>query len=404
MRPRQGIIEIFSTFLQFDADRFRAWVSDPHLRRSMQARLAQSPQMEAAENYWVLYWYKLWQTQPESLAKAHLTAYLQEVCYWTAHKTSASFTSSQYTLSDCFQMALARFDKVLKGFNPQLGYGFKNYASAIFSSVLKDLLRQQQEVDISTNWSLLRRLSQKRLVESLQNTGLGVEVINRYVLAWNCFKTLYVPTHPTGTRQLPKPESETWEAIARLYNQERITQLHPSGAECNAQTLEKWLVACAKAARSYLYPSLVSIDAPKPGQESGAFLDDLGSFEQDNYLNEMIAVEEQKTQQSRQTQMQAVLAEAIAKLDSQAQTIMQMYYGQGLTQQEIAKAIDTKQYTVSRRLTRARESLLLALAKWSQETLHITLTSEVLNNINTVLEEWLQVHYRRPSSLMESTS
>ncbi|NHC35930.1 sigma-70 family RNA polymerase sigma factor [Scytonema millei] len=404
MRPRQGIIEIFSTFLQFDADRFRAWVSDPHLRRSMQARLAQSPQMEAAENYWVLYWYKLWQTQPESLAKAHLTAYLQEVCYWTAHKTSASFTSSQYTLSDCFQMAIARFDKVLKGFNPQLGYGFKSYASAIFSSVLKDLLRQQQEVDISTNWSLLRRLSQKRLVESLQNTGLGVEVINRYVLAWNCFKTLYVPTHPTGTRQLPKPESETWEAIAKLYNQERITQLHPSGAECNAQTLEKWLVACAKAARSYLYPSLVSIDAPKPGQESGAFLDDLGSFEQDNYLNEMIAVEEQKTQQSRQTQMQAALAEAIAKLDSQAQTIMQMYYGQGLTQQEIAKAIDTKQYTVSRRLTRARESMLLALAKWSQETLHITLTSEVLNNINTVLEEWLQVHYRRPSSLMESTS
>ncbi|PSB63642.1 group 3/4 sigma-70 RNA polymerase sigma factor, partial [Chroococcidiopsis cubana CCALA 043] len=100
MRPRQGIIEIFSTFLQFDADRFRAWVSDPHLRRSMQARLAQSPQMEAAENYWVLYWYKLWQTQPDSLAKAHLTAYLQEVCYWTAHKTSASFASSQYTLSD----------------------------------------------------------------------------------------------------------------------------------------------------------------------------------------------------------------------------------------------------------------------------------------------------------------
>ena len=177
MRPRQGIIEVFSTFLQFDADRFSAWATDPQLRRSMRASLARLPQMESAENFWVLYWYKLWQTQPTSLAKLHLAAYLQEICYWAAHKTIASFSTAQYTLSDCFQMAIARLEKVLKGFNPQLGYNFKNYASAIFHSVLKDILRQHQEVDICTNWSLLRKLSQKRLVESLQTVGLNSETI-----------------------------------------------------------------------------------------------------------------------------------------------------------------------------------------------------------------------------------
>jgi hypothetical protein len=58
-----------------------------------------------------------------------------------------------------------------------------------------------------------------------------------------------------------------------------------------------------------------------------------------------------------------------------------------------------KQYTISRRLTKARETLLLALAQWSRDTLHITLTSDVLKDTSTVLEEWLQTHYSPSDSL-----
>lgn len=401
MRPRQGIIEVFSTFLQFDADRFSAWATEPRLRRSMQVNSARTVQIESREEFWVLYWYKLWQTQPHSLAQSHLAAYLQEVCYWAAHKTNASFSSTQYTLSDCFMMAIARLDKVLKGFNPQLGYSFKNYASVIFTSVLKDILRQHQEVDICTNWSLLRKISQKRLVESLQNVGLNTETIACYVLAWNCFKTLYVPNHPTGTRQLPKPDVSTWEAIAELYNKQR-TGL-PSTPPCNAQTIEKWLSTCAKAARSYLYPTFVSINTPKPGQESGEFLDDLAEFNQEPFLNEIIAAEEQQSKVLQQDQLKAVLAEALAKLDSQAQKIMHLYYGQEFTQQQIAQELEIKQYTVSRRLTKSREILLTCLGNWSQQTVHISLTSEVLGYISIVLEEWLKVYYDHPRPSLESS-
>lgn len=394
MRPRQGIIQVFSTFLQFEADRFSAWATEPRLRRSMQVNLARLPQMESKEEFWVLYWYKLWQKEPDSSAVSHLTAYLQEVCYWAAHKTNASFSSSQYTLSDCFMLALARVDKVLKGFNPQLGSSFKNYASVIFSSVLKDILRQHQEIDICTNWSLLRKLSQKRFVESLQNVGLNTETIACYVLAWNCFKTVYVPNHPTGSRQLPKPDASIWEAITNLYNTQRLTV--SSTQQCNAQTIEKWLIAAAKAARSYLYPTFVSINAPKPGQESGEFLDDLAEFRTDTFLNEIIAAEEQQSKSLQQDQIKTLLGETLANLDPQAQNIMQLYYGQGLTQQQIAQELDIKQYTVSRRLTKSREIILTALARWSGETLHISLTSEVLSYINTVLEEWLKVYYAHP--------
>ena len=400
MRSRQVITDVFSTFLQFHGDRVSGWATDPKLRRSMLTCQTGISPTETSEQFWVVYWYKIWRDQAASLAKAHLLAYLQEACYWAAQKTIASFSTTQYTLSDCFQIAIARVDKVLKGFNPQLGFSLSNYASAIFSGVLKDMLRQHQEVDLCTNWALLRKLSQKRLVESLQNTGLSSETIACYLLAWNCFKTLYVPLQATGTRKLPKPDHTTWVAIVELYHVERRRQPYLPGLECSPETLEKWMIACAKAARAYLYPTVTSINAPKPGQESRELLDDLPSS-QASLLTQLVEQEEQDSKDLQQTQLYTLLVEALAKLAPEAQGIIQMYYGQEFTQQQIAEQLAVKQYTVSRRLTKSRESLLLAVANWSKEVLHISLTSEVLNYINTVLEEWLKAYYSHPPAHLE---
>lgn len=395
MRPRQSTLEIFSTFLLFDADRFSGWATESRLRRSMQNCLARS--QPDAESFWILYWYKIWQAQPAGLAREHLSAYLQETCYWAAQKTAASFTSAQYSLPDCFQMAIARVDKVLKGFNPKQGFSLKNYAGATFSSVIKDVLLQRHEVDFCTHWALLRKLSQKRLVEALQDTGLSPKIVASYVLAWQCFKSLYVPTQATGTRKLPKPDRATWEAIADLYNTERFNQLDPPGPECNSETLEKWMIAGAKAARSYLYPSQVSINQPAPGRESGELLD--GLIGEESLLSQIIVQEEEQARQTQQTQIGSVLVAALAKLDPQAQSLLQLYYGQKLTQQQMAEQLEIKQYTVSRRLTRVRGSLLMTLAQWSQETLHISLSSEVLNHTSAVLDEWLENHYSHSNCL-----
>ncbi len=81
MHPRQSIIEIFSTFVQFAADRFSGWATESNLRRSIQSCVTHTPQ-ETSEYFWALYWYKLWQVaETKFLAKQHLTAYLQESCY-----------------------------------------------------------------------------------------------------------------------------------------------------------------------------------------------------------------------------------------------------------------------------------------------------------------------------------
>ncbi|MBD2775809.1 sigma-70 family RNA polymerase sigma factor [Iningainema tapete] len=393
MRSRQGITELFTTFLQFDAERVIGWAIDAKLRRNILNHEARLSQPENSEKFWVTYWYKSWQNQTESLARGHLSAYLQEVCYWAANKTVTSFSSQQYTLSDCFQMVITKTDKVLKGFKPDMGFNLKNYASAVFSSELKEMLREQHEVDICSNWRLLRRLTQKRLVESLQNAGLSADTIERYVLAWKCYQAQYAPKQITGTRKLERPDDAVWHAIAQLYNLQRHTQLSPAGAECNGETIEKWLVACAKAARAYFYPNVSSLNAPRGDDDSGEFQDILPQLRQESLLTEIVAQEELQERKSQQSQISNVLVSALNELDEESQDIIKLYYSQGLTQQQIAKELGVKQYTVSRRLSKSKDTLLVKLASWTKESQHISLNSPVLSYISTILEEWLKAYY-----------
>jgi RNA polymerase sigma factor (sigma-70 family) len=403
MRPRQSLIEIFSTFAQFDAEKFSSWATDFHLRRSMQNSLAQAEAVEHSESFWGLYWYKIWQSsQPKNQqrSRSHLSAYLQEVCYWSAQKTSVSFPNAQYSVSDYFQVAIATIDKVLKGFNPARGYKLKNYASIIFTNVIRENLRQRQEIDICTPWALLRKLSQKRLTEALQAAGIAQDEIASYLLAWRCFKSLYVPSLETErltTRQLSKPDRATLEAIAVLYNQERP----PAELQCQPETLEQWLLDCAKAARAYLYPAMTSLDAAPSGQEGGEWQDYLPASESESLLADAIAQQEALERGDRQALINQLLSAAIADMDAEIQKLLQLYYSQTMTQQQIAKHLDMKQYTISRRLTKARQSLLLVLAKWSQEQLHISLTSDVLNGVSTILEEWLSDRYSHSSPALK---
>ncbi len=390
MRSRQSLLEIFSTFLQFESDRASNWAIDARLRRNMQQCLQQSDGAETSGNFWALYWYKVWQDEGNSDSFAHLIAYLQETCYWSAQKTMTNFALTQYTLPDCFQVAIAKVQKILSGFNPQQGFSLQNYASAIFASTIRDTLRQRHEVDICTNWALLRKVSQKRLIESLQNAGLSAETIAAYTLAWNCFKSLYVPTQETATRKLPRPDAATWAAIEQRYNTER----HPSAPNAKPD-LEKWLNVCAQAARSYLNPNLVSINTPKAGQDTGELLDDVPESSRESLLADLIADEEDQTRQDQRSQLNQILEGAIGQLDSELQTILHLYYRENCTQQQMAERLDIKQYTVSRRLTKAREQLLKKLALWSQGTLHISLTSALLQSMSLVMEEWLQHHYKQ---------
>lgn len=394
MHPRQDITAIFSTFLQLAEDNAGRWLVDPKLRRSMERHSQNISEVQETENFWVLYWYKVWKMQSNSLAESHLSAYLQEVCYWCANKTAVRFANTNYKLSDCFQMAIASVSRVLNGYNPDLNSRLKDYASAVFHSAIRDTLRRYREVNICTDWALLRRLSHKRLTESLKNAGLTSETIDRYQLAWHCFKILYVPTQAARTRQLSRPDLAVWEAIAQQYNRERYQHLGASAPSGNPEQLEQWLKECAKAARSYLYPSVASLNVPTESA-AGELQDRLSATADESLLVQLIVEEEVQARKSQQAEIDEVLNGAIAQLDPETQTLLNLYYGEGLTQQKIAAQFEMKQYKVSRRLNRARESLLKSLAQWSQQTLKIPLNSTAIQGIGQILEEWLQHHYQQ---------
>jgi RNA polymerase sigma factor (sigma-70 family) len=395
MRSRQSILEIFSTFLQFESDSATRWVSDARLRRSMQRCLEESDEQELSELVWSLYWHQLWQADSNPLAVAHLSAYLQEVCFWSARKLALNIGNSQ-SLADFFQIAIVKIHSVLKGFNPQHSSGLKRYASLAFSNVIKDTLRLRQEVDICTDWALMHKLSHKRFVESLQNFGLDASTIAERVFAWQCFKIIYAPAQGKGLRKLAKPDPATLQAIVDLYNRDRLATLGTTAQPCNPTLLEQWLTTCGKAARSYLYPSLISADTPQPGAENTEMLDNFESTFQESNLSQIIEAEEEDQRKQTRSQLNATLLKALVKLDLPAQRLLQMYYGKGMTQQEIAKELDTKQYTISRRLTNLKQTLLQILAEWSQTTLHQPLNSNVVSNMSTILEEWLKLHYSHP--------
>ncbi|MBD2326651.1 sigma-70 family RNA polymerase sigma factor [Alkalinema sp. FACHB-956] len=398
MRSRPTLTDRFSTFLQFEGDHPQTWVPDGRLQRSMQRSLQQHPR-ELSENFWALFWFKVWHQEKakatpsrllsRSLSTNHLAAYLQESCYWSAKRMLTQFSAVQYTVADCFQGAIVRMQKILEGFDPNQGFSLESYASAIFSSTIRDTLRQRQEIDICSNWALLRKVSQKRVIEALQTAGQSANTIQAYVLVWQEFKRLYVPTQATGTRKLPPPSPEIWQALAQTYDRER-----GSLPEASAVTLERWLNATAQAVRVYLNPNVVSINTPKPGQDSGELLDDLTDEVRGSLMNDLIAQEEAEERKTQQQDVNQVLVAAIADCDGEIQKILQLYYGEGQTQQQMAAQLAIKQYTISRRLTRAKEILLKKLILWSRDTLHIEITPDVIDTMGTVLEEWLQKHYQ----------
>jgi RNA polymerase sigma factor (sigma-70 family) len=388
MKLRQNIVDTFSTFIQLDENYFQGWLADPRLRRRSMEHCLQAASSTKSESYWVIYWHQVWQAQISPLATGHLTAYLQEVCYFSVKKIATNFPSKQ-SLADLFQTAIANLPKILKGFNSQLSSNLKGYADLTFSNLTKDSLRKHQEINICTNWGLLHKLSQKGLRESLEFAGLSDHLIPAYILAWNCFRELTAPVNPKNTRKLSPPDAETWEAIAKLYHAQRLKQPGDVLSNASSANLEKWLLICTEAVRAFQFPRVVSANTPLPGQEMGELLDNLPSVEE-LLLNQLIVAEEIASRQTQKAQLGEILSQAIAKLDPQVQILIKTYYEQNLTQQQIAQQTGIKQYSISRKLASARTVLLRTIAEWSQEALHIPLSAEVLDSMDILLEEWLQ--------------
>ncbi len=409
MVPRQEIIKLFSTFLQFDDHCFSQWASDVRLRRNMQKSLeAYSNQPSIAspqgiENFWTLYWHRCWTNQSNHFAAGHLSAYLQEPTYWAAQQIVRQFSNIQFGISDYCQIAMTEMNSVLKGFNPDRGASLRTFASIAVPRLLKDRLRQRHEIDFCSNLGLLRRISKKKLREALEQIGLSKATIAQYQLAWTCFNTLYVCDQP-GNNVLPIGDRQMWTAITDLYHREQ-RNLGMSHSDCTPETIDRWLNQCATWVRSYLYPTIESLNIPKPGFASGSERqDDLSEPFQESLLAELVHQEEENTRQDERLILREAIVTAIHQLNPESQEILQLYYQQGLTQQQIIQHLQMSQATVSRRLTKSREALLRALVSWSEQRLNSAITSNQIKDLSAALEEWLGTHYQTNNSVSNPES
>lgn len=387
MQPRQNPIQMFATFARLTEDRFEGWVTDAKLQSSMEHHLAKTPQ--TSEQFWTLYWYHFWQQQSHPLGLHHLIAYLQEAGLWAAQKKQKALYNSAYSLADYFQMAMLHCDRVLHGYNPQYGSRLKDYAKVVFHSTIKNTLRQQGEVDICSDWALLRKISKKRLQKALKRQGYAPETRDRYLWAWDCYKALYADKSQ-GSQRLPPPSAQQWEAIATLYNQHKLTGDSTPIATAQIQT---YLRQCSQAIRSYLYPHVLSLNTPLSDSESSEWIDTLKDSLNETIVESLILEEEQNTHQQQRQHINKILTDAIASLLTEDRLLLELYYRQQLNQSDIARQLNSKQYTISRRLSRLRATLLKTLVQQHSEISTESLSPERLHHISTLLEEWLERYF-----------
>ncbi|MBE9068654.1 sigma-70 family RNA polymerase sigma factor [Leptolyngbya cf. ectocarpi LEGE 11479] len=395
MRPRQDLITIFSSYILIETDRFSQWLTDPRLKQSQIKAFAQSSDTDRSKHVWAIYWHQLWPTH--RLAQGHLLAYLQEAAYWSAQKLTSRFTFDRLTFGDCFQIAFLKLDKLLSSFQSDRGASLESFAKHFFGSTIRNELRRLHVADLCGDWLLLRKTSKKRFIESLQMAGLSKQIIEQYRLAWVCFKHLYGDYQADGIQQLPKPSDETWQAIAVLYNQEKLTQLTSPGPTISAHDLDTWLTDCIGYLRKALNPPTTSLNAPIPGSEAGQLQDNLQTDEL-TPLENLVQIAEKNLQKNQQHQLRQVVENCISTLPATDQSLLQLYYGGQFTQQQIAAQLNIKQYAVSRKLTRLRKTLLDELIAWRQQELGGDSTDVDIKTKSDYLELWLNDYFEPPQS------
>jgi RNA polymerase sigma factor (sigma-70 family) len=262
-------------------------------------------------------------------------------------------------------------------------------------NVLREWLRKKSEANGCTLWGLLRRVTKRKLCEALQRENLSLEQISQFHLAWKCFRELYVPQQVGRTDRLPEPDMVLWEEVAALYNRERLGLAVP-GAVCTGAIAKAWMVKVEGIVRRYLSPRVDSLD-PFPGGEEGA-TQDVPDGEL-NPLERQIAAEMTREYQDLLTQQHETLMTGLGQLDGEMQQILQLYYGDRLKQQAIAKQMGILQPKVARRLAKARECLLAALLDWrkklqeSQGAVNKVLTPDQVKDAALALEVWLETRY-----------
>ncbi|MDZ4752827.1 MAG: hypothetical protein SGI87_14515 [Flavobacteriales bacterium] len=382
MRRRQGIVEKFSTFLAIqDGTGYSTsrWETEPKLGRNIKNGVEVHPAKDTG--LWAQHWLQQALAEPlKPLAKGHISAYLEEACYYIATTTARKFTQLEWR--DCFQVAriaAANPAKLFKNYDTVKGASVSTYGQFQLSSIVLDT---QISSGARSETGLLRSLTEKKLKDDLLTYGLLDPKLSRCVLAWQCFKEIYTPTKAKGGRHLEAPNTSQLESIAQRYSQLQTRLFSDLSSEptMSASGIQSLLKICIEATRRTSGNlTMPSFDDPNAAAEPST----PPAFE---------ALEAEAQNQEWQ-QIKEYLSAAFMALTPEEQIILKLWHGLELNQADIANILKIEQqYQLSRQIKRLHIYLLKNLAQWSTANLGTELQSEEISQKAKQMDIWLSPH------------
>jgi hypothetical protein len=391
IRRREDITEIFSSFLDVSTER---WIDDPTLKRNM---LRMTKIHDYSIEQWARYWLNIL-SQPAAkpddkiLARYHLMAYLEEPCYFAANKTSEIFSQID-DWRDCFHetriKAIELFDRLAHRYDVSKGASFSTYFQA---SLKLRMLDKYSGGSVRSEAGTLRHISERRLRHVLKGLPKPEE-IESHILAWHCFREVYVPTTPQGLRRIPMPNKEQYQAIAQRYNQLSVNSGLAGGI--SGEKIEAFLKTCIEKARA---SENIEVDPLDTKVFNLDFSDSDAKMAEGSKNAEQEQLEQEQLAENHLA-VATLMEKAFLELSIKARTSLMLCHGLEINFDEVGKQLfEVTQGTCSRKVQNWEKPILKSLLQWSAdpENLGKAIKPEDIDKIAKQVRVLLTSYLREP--------
>lgn len=321
--------------------------------------------------------------------KQHLSAYLEETCFYlTNQELKAQLSWGYISILDVFSMArsfAAMPEKTLKNYDFVTSQ-IDTFARRCIRDVTKESFLLRHYVNKYSDWGILRHVSQKKFKEALKFNYNDANLIDHTLVAIDSYKTIY--RQQSSAHSLPEPSIQEWQAIQTLYEQLcQRRQLPPLpdmkiNIDINQAILAQLLMIAVTSTRKYFDQQLVPLSD---------FENLVENYEaQENFsVDSSAELVEYLAMSDLSEGLENLLRQEFDRLPIKMQNMYKLYYGLHFTQIDLGKIFNLPQHQISRLINRHLQPLLKSLAQWSQNTHNIQLNSQQINDLKSSLQDWL---------------
>ncbi|WP_254564234.1 hypothetical protein [Oscillatoria sp. HE19RPO] len=380
-------------------------------------------------NGFVIYLAQLWQAeqlagvysgQPRQRAKGLskkyelyplLCAYLDEPAYRAVEKTAKSWKRlKNYTWEHWFfqvQDIINNPHEIIKIVENFLRAAQENqgkvsiefYFKRAFEYKILEVL-EQFGISRASDWRLLCMAKESELRQSLQTQGISDVLIERYIFAWDYFKSVYKENrvnHPRRKKgdRWPNPHREDFAEVSRYYNQEKELTGVPlavfQDTTRSPEQIAQWMQESVQALRNSALLDEVNINNPDVLDHLSLQKSVVSPTSSSNPSDLLGNVQEILTNNLEQLNSRFTQAIAQGEKPDYIVKLLPLRYGMGLSQQDVGQIFGVHQSQISRRESDYIESLLSLFCQWLSDKKGIS-----LEQINHDLEQWLSGGYSHP--------